>query len=172
MEIEIKAIVKDKKMLTEKLSRIGAVLLGERTEKDIYYRKSGPQGVKEYVRLRVREDTKIFAHHSFNGGATKELEFEVVGTSRTILKVLSLIGLKIIGSIKKKRAVYTYKEFTISVDDLKQFGQFIEIEVEGKASEVRTKKRQCLSLLEKLGLGESDLTDIWYCNLVLNKAEL
>lgn len=176
MEIEIKATFEDKDTLKSKLASLGAKPEKEKHQVDEYYNHPSrdTRKTKEYLRLRYKPgDTKaIFAYHvNIADGVTKEYEvpIENLATFKDILKGLNF---PLLGIIDKKREIYRIGEFIISIDEVKDIDNFIEIEVDGEESEVLEKKAQCIAMLEKLGLSKNNLCQsVWLCDIATGKIQ-
>ena len=174
MEIEIKATFEDKEKVKKNLISLGAKEEKQKHQVDEYYNHPSrdTRKTKEYLRLRYKpEDTKgIFAYHvNIADGVTKEYEVPVenLPTFKDILKGLNF---PLLGIIDKKRETYRLGEFTITLDEVKDIDNFLEIEVDGEESEIAVKKARCMAMLKKLGLSEKNLCqNVWLCDIATGK---
>jgi adenylate cyclase class 2 len=174
MEIEIKATFEDKAKLKQKLQELGATAEKEKHQIDEYYNHPSrdTRKTKEYLRLRFKPgDTKgVFAYHvNIADGVTKEYETGVdnLAVFHDILKGLNF---PLLGVIDKKRETYKLGEFSITLDEVKDIDNFLEIEVDGEESEIPEKKAQCMEMLKKLGLSEKNLCKgVWLCDIATGK---
>lgn len=171
MEIEIKASVENPKETEARIIALGAVLIDECEETDIYYTNpvKDLRESKEYIRLRCREDTTIFAYHQAKSDFTEETETSV-GNLDAFRRILHLTGFEVLGTIVKKRRCYHYNEFKLLLDVVKDIGVFLEIETEGSAEEASAKREACLNVLDLIHLPRSSLTNVWYCDIATGKA--
>lgn len=174
MEIEIKATFEDKTKLKSKLESLGAKTEKEKHQIDEYYNHPSrdTRKTKEYLRLRYKpgETKAVFAYHvNIADGVTKEYEVPIENLS-TFKEILKSLNFPLLGVIDKKRETYKLGEFIITIDEVKDIDNFIEIEVDGEESEVAAKKAQCVAMLEKLGLTKKNLCqNVWLCDIATGK---
>jgi len=174
MEIEIKATFDNRKKLKKSLEKLGAKAEKEKHQIDEYYNHPSrdTRETKEYIRLRYKdgENTGIFAHHiNMSDGVNKEFEVPV-GNINVFKEILLGLNFPLLGTIDKKRETFKFGEFTITIDEVKDIGNFVEIEVDGEESEIETKKAQCMEMLEKIGLSKENLCEkIWLCDIATGK---
>ena len=174
MEIEIKAKVEDKAKLRQALIRIGAKEEKNKHQIDEYYNHPSRDTRKtnEYLRLRFNngESKGIFAYHiNLSDGVNKEFEVSVdsIETFRQILKGLNFI---LLGIIDKRRTEFKFEEFKISIDEVKNIDNFIEVEVDGEEAEIAAKKESCLGMLDKLGISRDKICKkIWLCDIATGR---
>jgi adenylate cyclase, class 2 len=172
MEIEIKARLRDKEKIKSQLKILGATEKKKKHQLDRYYNHPTKdiRETNEYIRLRYlsNENEGIFCYHINLKGATEELEVAIKDIDK-FKKILELSGYKKLGLIDKKRETFVLKDFEITLDEVKNVGNFIEIETEGNLNEVKEKKVKCIELLKRLELCEKDLCDIWLCDIATKK---
>ncbi|PIN89445.1 class IV adenylate cyclase [Candidatus Pacearchaeota archaeon CG10_big_fil_rev_8_21_14_0_10_34_76] len=176
MEIEIKATFDDKEKLKERLKEIGAKEEKQKHQIDEYYNhpERDTRKTNEYIRLRYKPDENkgTFAYHiNISDGVNKEFEVNV-DNLEVFKQILQGLGFPLLGVIDKKRETYKFEEFTITLDDVKDIDNFLEIEVDGEESEIDEKKRQCMEMLKKLGLSEDNLCKgVWLCDIATGRTE-
>jgi adenylate cyclase class 2 len=174
MEIEIKALCKDKEKVKAHLKKIGAQMKGQKHQIDEYYNHPSrdTRTTKEYIRLRYKpqENKGIFAYHlNIRDGVTKEFEVEV-NNLETFKDILKNLNFKLLGVIDKERESYTFEKFSITIDAVKNIGTFVEIETEGEENEADEKQNACVALLEKIGLTKHDLCqNVWLADIATGK---
>lgn len=174
MEIEIKATFEDKDKLKENLVKLGAEQKKTKHQIDEYYNhpQRDTRETNEYIRLRYEAESNdgIFAHHiNLSDGVNKEFEVSV-GDIKVFKQILEGLSFPLLGVIDKKRETFQLGEFTITIDEVKDIGNFVEIEVDGEESEVDEKKAQCVEMLEKIGLTKDHLCKkIWLCDIATGK---
>ena len=174
MEIEIKATFKDKEKIIAALKSLGAVEEKQKHQIDEYYNHPSrdTRESNEYIRLRYKfgGNKGIFAHHiNISDGVNEEHEVEVEDI-KTFKKILENFGFPLLGVIDKKRETFNLDEFTITLDEVKDIDNFIEIEVDGEESEIEEKKERCYQLLERLGLSRDDVCKgVWLCDIAIGK---
>jgi len=175
MEIEVKAICKNKEKLIETLQALRATEEKEKHQIDEYYNHPSrdTRETNEYIRLRYKQGKNegIFAHHiNIADGVNKEYEVEVKDIE-TFKQILEGLNFPLLGTIDKLRKKFKLEEFTITFDEVKDIDNFIEVEIDGEESEIEEKKNQCREMLERLGVPKEDLchSKIWLCDIATGK---
>ncbi len=84
-----------------------------------------------------------------------------------ILKSVLSKSLGIRGIVKKKRILYKYGQTRIHLDDVKELGKFIELEVVLKSDQT-SKDGETIAnkLMDKFGIQNTDLIDVAYIDLI------
>jgi len=176
MEIEIKAKFENKEKIKENLISLSAKKENEKNQIDEYYNHPSRdiRKTNEYIRLRYKngENKGIFAYHiNISDGVNKEFEVEIKNID-IYKQILNKLGFSILGVINKKRETYNLGDFKITIDEVKDIGNFIEVEVDGKESEVDEKKKQCLEIIEKIGIPKENICkNIWLCDIATGKTK-
>ena len=173
MEIEIKAKVKEFANILKKLKSLGFKYCGKKHQVDTYYSLyKRPLKKKKGQVLRVRHDklsgkTRLEFHVPKNDMAANEYEVEV-GDLKIILKILALMKAKQEFVIEKQRRIYEKGKLEVALDEVKELGKFVEVEIEGRDT---LKNRQAVKgLLQKLGISKKDyLIGLHYNILRLSK---
>ncbi len=138
LELEMKAkIDKYNRGRVEQITK-KAVFLGERLEEDIYF--SSPiknfKESDEALRIRKSEGNTILTYKGPKidkiSKSREEIETFVSGDIKVILERL---GFNKFIEIKKKRKLYRYNEFMISIDDVEGLGEYIEVELKSEKKE-------------------------------------
>ena len=174
MEIEIKAICHDLGKVKEIILSLGAIEDKRKHQIDEYYNHPNKdlRKTNEYIRLRYISGgiNCTFAYHiNIDDGVNKEFEVNV-DDLKVFKQILDNLGFKLLGVIDKKRETYKLDDFKITLDEVKNIGNFIEIEVEGDESEIAQKKNSCISMAEKLHIDKKDIChNIWLCDIATGK---
>jgi adenylate cyclase class 2 len=174
VEIEIKATFEDKEKLIKSLKSIGAEQEKAKHQIDEYYNHPSRDMRKtnEYIRLRYKsgDDKGVFAYHvNISDGVNNEFEVPVEDI-KTFKKILEGLNFPLLGVIDKKRETFKFEDFIITIDEVKDIGNFIEIEMDGEESEINSKKAQCTELLEKLNIPKENICKgIWLCDIATGK---
>lgn len=173
MEIEIKATIADMEKTEEKLKHVGAKLEKEEQQTDVYYNSpvKNIKGIKEYIRLRVKDKKAIFAYHLNKDDGTEEKEVEISDADK-FKEILNLTGFRELGTIEKTRKKFSYNGFAICLDAVKDIGLFIEVEAQGKEAEIAEKREQCLKVLDVLGISRANLSNLWLCDIATGVTKL
>lgn len=103
------------------------------------------------ARIREVNNKKLLEFKEISrqkGGIEITSELDDVGEG---IKFLKKLKFEEAFTISKSRDLYSYKDFTISLDDVEQLGNFIEIEKMITLAEEKEKARdECLDLLKIL----------------------
>jgi predicted adenylyl cyclase CyaB len=89
--------------------------------------------------LRLRDSSGKFSinyknwHTDKNGRSHYCDEYETeIGKKDQLEKIFSSLNVKLLTTVDKKRRIYMYKNYEISMDSIKGLGNFVEIEYKGK----------------------------------------
>jgi adenylate cyclase class 2 len=168
--VELKARVRDFKLLQKKLSDLGADYVGTFKQKDVYFKV--PEG-----RLKLREiegdsNLELIYYERENTAEPKRddafiLKFQESDDLRKILKKI----LKPLNTIEKLREIYRYKGTQIHLDTVKSLGKFIEFErqITNESKNFETEKYVLQELMEILEIGSDSLEILSYNELVKGK---
>lgn len=135
LELEMKA-----KMDKYTKGRIDQILrraefLEERIEDDVYF--SSPirdfKETDEALRVRYSGDKAILTYKGpkLDKISKSREEYEAY-VSGEIEQILQKLGYTKLLNVKKKRKVYLYKDFTISIDAVEELGEFLEVELKSE----------------------------------------
>lgn len=176
MEIEIKAKCTDYGLVEKNLSKLNAKLKKESRQIDDYYNTQNRdlRKTNEYLRLRhsFGENKGTFAYHvNLADGVNDETEVDISDVEK-FRKILKAFGFEILGTIDKHRKKFILGEFEVTLDDVKDVGSFIEIEGKGTEKDVERVKKECLELLEKLGVPRANQCNVWLCDIATGKVKL
>lgn len=135
-EIEVKAKLKDKEKVLEKLKSMGCILSLPIKQIDTVYTKI-IGNIDEYMKndhfLRIREKsdgTFIFTVKkptSWNVLTKSEHETEIKNKNE-LEQAIFLMGYKIANKVIKNRITTHFNEFEICIDEVEKMGTFIEVE--------------------------------------------
>ena len=82
----------------------------------------------------------VFAYHvNIADGVNKEFEVEV-DNLETFKQILVGLNFPLLGTIDKKRETFELDNLSITIDEVKDVGNFIEVEADGEESEIEEKK--------------------------------
>jgi adenylate cyclase class 2 len=135
LELEMKA--KIDKYTRGRIDRIlrEAKFIEEKVEEDIYF--SSPirdfRETDEALRIRYSGENSILTYKGpkLDKISKSREEFEAF-VSGEIEEILQKLGYKKILNVRKKRKVYLYKDYTVSIDDVEDLGEYIEIELKSE----------------------------------------
>jgi len=169
IEVELRAKV-DKHLIMEKIKNIGAILKGSTAEHDEYFKFSKDTERRLIMRIRGKEGKNKL---TFKGSsklpedvAWQEWETSIID-EKNLKNLLLSNGLEIVVIIDKKRNSYKYDDFEINVDEIKNLGMFIEVELltNDAADGKRRVKEFLFNILE---IQENDIITKGYVPLMLD----
>ncbi len=175
-EIEVKAHLKNKDEVKEKLNALGCEFSQPIKQTDVVYAKvvsSLPEFLKNehFLRIRERSDGKyIFTVKQSKSHAVltkSEHETEILDKEE-LEKALFLMGYKIANQVVKVRQTAQYKDFEICLDEVEELGSFIEVEKmsDGDVDEVR---RELNEFLLSLNVAKEDEVHKGYDIMAMEK---
>ena len=161
-EYEVKFRLSDLKNMEKHLKKLGAVYIKEEIECDTYYNHPCKDFKKNDEVLRVRlsgkEITLTYKGPRFSDKikARNEYNIKISSSKEDLLDFLSILGFKPAAKIQKKRRFFRYEEFEILLDEVKELGNFIEIEIKG-VRDLKSAEEMLLEFAKKLGLNEKPI---------------
>ncbi len=171
MELELKFIVqKDYRPL---LSELGFKDAKQKHLIDIYY-LSDEKIAGVHTWLRIREDkfkntASLDLHQLRSVYATEETEMSLFPADIAKLqKILAVLGLQEICVVDKQRQTYCLDNIEIALDEVKNLGSFIEIEIDGEENSENISKIN--QLVKKLGLSPENHIAAGYPDLIIENA--
>lgn len=161
MEVEIKAKINDLEAIKAKLKDIGASFETPKKQLDIYFmnkeRDMGFFRIGDFiVRIRKCEKGKFLTYKEITErrGVWKEYETKIDNIEDTDL-ILKGIGLREVFRINKNRVSGSLGKFSFNLDNVKELGKFIEVELiddDGEKAQEEIK-----DFFKKLGISEKQL---------------
>jgi len=178
IEVEVKAHVKDPRTLERSIVAIGAAPIGIENQVDTYYNRPDRDFGKTDEALRVRaKDNKYFL--TYKGPKLDKIsktrhEFEVeINDPTNMGNILSSLGFSPAVTVIKKRKNYRLGDFFISLDEVRNLGNFIEIEISVKDSvNYEDKVESILKFIEKLGMSRESTIRESYLEMLLLKENM
>ncbi len=179
IEVETKLKIDCVGPIEERIKELIGAYKGEKTEIDLYFDHPNMQILSGGRALRVRDaDGKYrltYKGPKKDDETTSREEIEIgIESAREMVEILDELGFYEICKVKKLRKTYLLKDLIITLDNVADLGEFIE--VEGKASndrEFEAKKDEIFKLLKKLGLSTGEISQRSYLEMLLDgKREL
>ncbi len=164
IEIEIQVKVEHTTPLLEFLEK-NANFKGEQHQRDEYYVPVhrdfvGVRPVNEWLRLREANGACSinykFWHRDENGSSTYCDEYETsVGDKEQIKKIFSAMDFTPRIIVDKTRKAWHYKDWEVSLDSVKDLGDFVEIEYKGEDEDVDPIQiaAEMVAFLKSIGCG-------------------
>lgn len=138
IEVEIKAKIENPKYEIEKLDKLGAKYSHTERQHDIYFNAPDKDYKKTDEALRIRKipknDTEFEKILTYKGPKLNDIsktrkEIEVKISSITKMsEILENLGFKKSATVDKIRRIFTYENYTITIDKLEKLGTYMEIE--------------------------------------------
>jgi adenylate cyclase class 2 len=176
MEIELRAKISNEKLLEEKLKKLSGIMekkSGER-QVDLYFKHEGEENEKMIIRIRKNyENNKAILTFKSkskyaNDIAWQDFDTPIVDPDR-LEELLLNSGYVYFCLVDKVRQSFSYKEFEINIDNIRDLGLFIEIEKNGTKNEVEAIRKQIIDLLVLLGVAENTIINKGYVQLMVSK---
>ncbi|MCR4327465.1 MAG: class IV adenylate cyclase [Nanoarchaeota archaeon] len=168
INIEIKAKSENTEKIRNVLNSLSADYRGKDHQIDIYYQtKNG--------RLKLRKgniENKLIYYNRENTKGLKRSEVLLMDNNQdsNLEKILeSSIGIKVV--VDKKREIYFINNVRFHIDEVKELGNFIEIEAirkEGEKSDEELTK-QCTYYKDLFQIKDEDLIKYSYSDMILEK---
>ena len=181
-EIEIKAIVRDRVSLMQKLSEKGCVFSKTKTQDDaVFVQNTGPMDTflsnSVFLRIRIQDGAKVILTAKRPKNVRSEnlvkREHEVtVDSAEEARGILDLMGYQEqeAARVKKVRQTAKLGEYEICIDEVEGLGSFIEVERMADESEAPEILKQIEEFLAELGVQPEDKVSKGYDILMLEKA--
>jgi adenylate cyclase class 2 len=176
IEVEVKTRINDPKLVERSIIALGASPVGIEAQADTYYSAPYRDFAKTDEALRIRvQDNKCFltykgARMDSISKTRKEYEVEVNDTDN-IGNILSSLNFTPVATIVKKRKKYRLEDFIISLDEVRNLGNFMEVEVSIRDSKSHEEKVESIfRLLKKLGVSRNESIRKSYLEMILEKS--
>lgn len=176
IEVEVKAHVNDPKLVERSIIALGASPIGIEAQVDTYY--SVPYRdfaeTDEAIRIRVQGNKSFLTYKGpkMDSVSKTRKEYEVeVNDADCMGDILSSLGFAPVATIVKKRKKYRLVDFIISLDEVRNLGDFIEVEVSLMDSKSHEDKVESIfRLFEKLGIGRDESIRKSYLEMIRERS--
>jgi adenylate cyclase class 2 len=164
-EVEVKARLKNRQEVVKKLEALGCKF-GEVLHQidHVYFPESltfPPPIGTGILRVRNQGDKYFFTLKISQSGRQDSIEREIeIKDGEMMMEIIKLIKYQEAPTVDKKRTKTKYKDMVIELDEVKDLGEFIEVEkiVTHENPEDRKKIQQELAgFIETLGVAKEDL---------------
>jgi len=164
------------------LENLGAKLLGEVLEEDIYFAHPCRDFAKTDEALRVRvvkqgttEEVLLTYKGPRLGGegkSRKEITVQVDNRDR-LVELLQSLGFNPVINIRKRRLVYTKESYTVTIDEVEGLGYFVEIETTTSSEDLISKcVEDIMKFASALGLSSNKVEKKTYLELLLERVSV
>jgi len=175
IEIEVKASVDDPKKMERSLIELGATPIGIESQADTYYNAPHRDFGKtdEALRIRVQDGKSVLTYKGpkidMVSKTRKEVQTEIKDTDN-MGNILSYLGFFPVATVSKKRKNFRIGDFYISLDDVRNLGNFIEVEISVKdQGNYQEKVESIFRFIAKLGINRESTIRKSYLEMILEK---
>jgi adenylate cyclase class 2 len=185
IEIELKFEIPSLALKEEILNFLQnhATLVKETFQKDTYFLPSHKDffAVKPPIEwLRIRESDKgnsiNYKHWQYKDGVNQNYcdEYESsLGDSEAVEKILTALDIQPLVVVDKKRKVFQYKKIEVSIDEVENLGNFIELEAHGEFESIEVARDSLYALAKQFKLEHDEQkTDGGYAYMLLKEKGL
>ncbi|OGI64973.1 hypothetical protein A3A95_02380 [Candidatus Nomurabacteria bacterium RIFCSPLOWO2_01_FULL_39_18] len=164
-EVEVKAVLKDREAVKEKLQNLGCKFSEELHQIDYVFAPKGtpypdvPMGAT-VLRVRKQNDKYFFTlkipQSSHQDCIEREMEIK---DGAMMVEILELMKWDKLPTVDKKRIKTSFKDMEIVLDVVEQLGEFIEVEKMVKHEDYEDRKKiqeELFDFLSTLGVSKED----------------
>jgi len=175
IEVEIKARLKHPKEIIHRLQE-DATFLREIQQEDIYF--NAPHRdfriTDEALRIRISPEGPTLTYKGPKIGnlfdKTREEISVQIDDPNSLQRILEKLGFQTVATVSKKRLLFQYKEFHVSIDSVKDLGEFIEVEcLVHSLGEVDEARKKIVDFLNTLAIPPENCERRSYLELLLEK---
>tara|TARA_Y100000310_G_C20571624_1_gene758338 strand:- start:323 stop:889 length:567 start_codon:yes stop_codon:yes gene_type:complete len=167
IEIEVKFPLKNKATVINFLNQHAKQKAIQTLQKDTYFTPAhknflSTQFPYEWLRLRESEKELVLNYKHFYPENEKDSdycdEFETKIEDPVIRKILTSLQFKELVTVEKNRTTWMFKDVEIAIDDIKELGSFIELEITTPYTDPKKAKEYLYTLVKEIGaeIGEED----------------
>ena len=164
-EVEVKARLKNRDAVIEKLQNLGCKFSDEMHQVDHIFAPKGtaypyvPMG-PTVLRVREQNDKYFFTLKIPQSGHQDCIEREMeIEDGKMMIEILELMKWDKLPTVDKKRVKTNFKDMEIVLDKVNQLGEFIEVEkvvTHEDQGERKKIQRELIDFLETLGVARED----------------
>lgn len=178
IEVEIQAFIKNPGKIEERLNEVGR-FVKERKQIDKYYvlpqrdffMKNMPD---EYLRIRFEEDKNhlnySFLHFGDEGWLRNTDEYEVlVDKPEVVEEIFEKINLIQKVVVRKTRKYFDCGDFEVTLDNVEDLGDFMEVEAKKDFGGVDKTRRACEEFLKDLNVEYEVQKEMGYPRMLYKK---
>lgn len=169
IETEIKIILTEKEYRDLKtLLKVKAQFAKQIIQSDTYY-KSPALEKNAYLRIGERGNKNILTYKHKHDNYCDEWEVEV-DNPETLEKIFKALNITKLAMVEKVRNVFNYLDkYEIALDDVKNIGYFIEIEIKKYTLPKEEEYLKLIQVAKNLGLNLNNKANKHYLDYVLEK---
>ena len=184
-EIEVKIKINDQSLSKAKAwLEKNATYQGEKNHTEYYLNKpattfffTAPEGYRDamdYLRVRLTETGDSACFKKFHEDPIEKRplycdEYEVeVSDGKKTLELFKALGYTDQTLMQKTRNTYSFDCFEIVIDQVKNLGTFMEVELKGEVSDVKAGIRHIYDFLKSIGVDKFELQKRGYVSMLWN----
>jgi len=171
-EIEVKVKIDNIEKVKGDFERLGVVWSAPKPQIDCYYRLKDQFGAAQkpgsYI-LRIRQETNpTFTMKALTDrrGVWEERETKIENP-KELEKILQKIGFVNVLTLHKKRTSGEYEKFKLEIDEIRELGNYLEVEVKGQDGEKI--QNEIKKLFLSLGLPERNIERRGYPEIIFEE---
>lgn len=180
-EVEVK-VPADVERVADRLDALDAEQTGSVVQEDTYYDAPHRDFAATDEALRVRRETDSgsaeaeTARITYKGplvdadSKTREEVETRVGDGDAADAVFRKLGFEPVATVRKDRRFYAYDGYTVTLDEVTDVGEFVEVETEA-ADDIETARQGAFEVLRDLALDPDDQVRTSYLGMLLTDAE-
>lgn len=188
-EVEVK-VRADHDAVRARLAELGARSLGSVVQADTYFDAPHRDFARTDEALRVRQVAAIEdasasgldpealledaqSRLTYKGplvgssGKTREEVETNIADGEDVRTILDRLGFEPVATVRKVRARYDLDGYTVTLDDVADLGEFVEVEIEAREAEIEQARKGTFEVLERLGLDPEKSIRDSYLELLL-----
>lgn len=183
MEIEVKARLKDKDGVMQKLTALGCVFSEPKTQDDMVWVENKNsfeewKANKVFMRIRIQDGKKVILTAKIpkniagEGNLVKREHEVIVDSAEEARSILGMLGLKEAVRTMKTRQTANHGDYEICIDEVEDLGTFIEVEKIADEKDADTILEEMMEFLAPLGVTAEDKVTKGYDILMIEKKGL
>ena len=178
VEVEIQVIIKNPEKVEKRLNEVGN-FIKSRKQVDKYFvppyrdffAKDMPD---EYLRVRHEEDKNhlnySFLHFGEDGWLRNTDEYEtLIDKPEVVEEIFKKIGLIPMVTVKKIRKYFDCGDFEVTLDQIENLGDFMEVEAKNDFGGVDKTRKACSDFLNSLKIEYEIQKDMGYPRMLYKK---
>lgn len=173
LEIEVKAYADNLSRIEKRLKKLNARYMGNFVEVDKYFNSPVRDFAKSDEAFRIRKTNKgVFITYKgpkidAKSKTREEIELEICDNN-SMEKLIKKLGFTHAYTVEKTRRKYAYRKFEITLDKVKNLGNFVEVESRGK--DIEKCRDSIIQFLASLNLCKYERKS--YLELLLSKKKI
>ena len=179
IEIEIKYQLKNVAHVMRTLEDT-AIFIDNTMQIDTYYNSPGKNflaykhNISHWLRVREEEEVCSINYKIWQPEDTEfqthSIEYESqISSPESIHKMLTALGFEFLIAVKKRRCRYLLRDVEISIDQVDELGEYIELEYKGDVDCVENAREQLFTCLIEIGANVCERDKIGYPYALLIK---